>query len=86
MIQVICYYYIWDYLLHLINWREYADRTLLDDEPYVVDLNTSLTGVDFGIDKLQGNSRTTNTTTNKGKIATRTKTFSVFKNIGRQVP
>ena len=31
---------IWDYLLHIINWREYAVRTLLDDEPYIVDLNT----------------------------------------------
>lgn len=31
---------IWDYLLHLINWREYTVRTLLDDEPYIVDLNT----------------------------------------------
>mgnify|MGYP000067409790 CR=1 FL=1 len=24
---------IWDYLLHLINWREYAVLTLLGDEP-----------------------------------------------------
>lgn len=31
---------IWDYLLHLINWREYAVQTLLDDEPYNIDLNT----------------------------------------------
>jgi len=31
---------IWDYLLHIINWREYAVRTILDDEPYIVDLNT----------------------------------------------
>lgn len=31
---------IWDYLLHIINWREYTVRTLLDDEPYIVDLNT----------------------------------------------
>ena len=31
---------IWDYLLHIINWREYAVRNILDDKPYVVDLNT----------------------------------------------
>lgn len=31
---------IWDYLLHIINWRDYAIRTLIDDEPYIVDLNT----------------------------------------------
>lgn len=31
---------IWDYLLHIINWRDYAIRTLLDDQPYIVDLNT----------------------------------------------
>ena len=31
---------IWDYLLHIINWRDYAIRTLLDHEPYIVDLNT----------------------------------------------
>jgi len=31
---------IWDYLLHLINWRDYAIRTLLDDQPYIVELNT----------------------------------------------
>lgn len=31
---------IWDYLLHLINWREYAIRNLIDSEPYLVELNT----------------------------------------------
>lgn len=31
---------IWDYLLHIINWREYAIRNLLDDKPYIVELNT----------------------------------------------
>ena len=31
---------IWDYLLHIINWRNYALRNLLDDEPYIVDLNS----------------------------------------------
>lgn len=31
---------IWDYLIHMINWRDYAIRTILEDEPYIVELNT----------------------------------------------
>ena len=31
---------IWEYLVHMMNWREYAVRTLLDDELYIVELNT----------------------------------------------
>lgn len=31
---------IWDYLLHIINWREFAVKALLRDEPYVIELNT----------------------------------------------
>lgn len=31
---------IWDYLLHIINWREYAIQILSNDEPYIIELNT----------------------------------------------
>ena len=33
---------IWDYVLHIVNWREYAIRNLKDDTSYLVDLNTDL--------------------------------------------
>ena len=33
---------IWDYVLHIVNWRAYASRNLKDDTPYLVDLNTDL--------------------------------------------
>ena len=33
---------IWDYVLHIVNWRVYAIRNLREDTPYLVDLNTDL--------------------------------------------
>jgi len=32
---------IWDYVLHIINWREFTIRNLLDDKPYLVELNSN---------------------------------------------
>jgi len=31
---------IWDYLLHIINWRAFAVKALLEDKPYIIELNT----------------------------------------------
>ncbi|MEM6964477.1 MAG: DinB family protein [Bacteroidota bacterium] len=31
---------IWDYLVHIMNWREYVVRNLMDATPYTVELNT----------------------------------------------
>jgi len=33
---------IWDYVLHIVNWRVYATRNLKDNTPYLVELNTDL--------------------------------------------
>ena len=33
---------IWDYVLHIVNWRVYATRNLKENTPYLVDLNTDL--------------------------------------------
>jgi len=33
---------IWDYVLHIMNWRIFAIRNLKEDTPYIVKLNTDL--------------------------------------------
>ena len=33
---------IWDYVLHIVNWRVFAIRNLKEETPYIVDLNTDL--------------------------------------------
>ena len=47
---------IWEILVHIINWRDYTVRTILDDEPYIVKLNTEkdwTTITDFSEDAWQ---------------------------------
>ena len=33
---------IWNYVLHIVNWRAFAIRNLKDEAPYIVGLNTDL--------------------------------------------